>query len=84
MNFTPPTGIEAKVCKDIAERQQLGLRKYGVTLADNPAQLRDKLQHAYEEALDLANYLKWAITELDAKAGSVDGQTKPTDQQQGP
>jgi hypothetical protein len=31
-----PTGIEAIVCADIAERQRLGVAKYGTTVADNP------------------------------------------------
>ena len=48
------TGIEAEVCKDIASRQQLGANKYGMTIADNPASLRARLQHAYEERLDQA------------------------------
>ncbi len=56
--------IEA-VREDLHRRSQLGISKYGTTLAENPAALRDKLQHAYEEALDMANYLKWAIMELD-------------------
>lgn len=56
-----PSGIEAKVCQDIAARQSLGVKKYGTTLADNPAGRLERLQHAYEEALDLACYLKWEI-----------------------
>lgn len=56
--------IEA-VRADLLRRQQHGYVKYGGTLATNPAPMRDKLLHAYEEALDLANYLKWAIMEID-------------------
>lgn len=55
------TGIEAQVCQDIARRQQMGIKKYGTQLADNPAGEIERLQHAYEETLDLANYLKWQI-----------------------
>jgi len=55
------TGIEAQVCADIAQRQQLGLAKYGMSVADNPALFRVWLQHAYEECLDQAVYLKKAI-----------------------
>ena len=55
------TGIEAQVCADIAQRQQLGLAKYGMSVADNPAMFRAWLQHAYEECLDQAVYLKKAI-----------------------
>jgi hypothetical protein len=28
-----PTGIEALVCEEIAQRQQLGINKYGTTVA---------------------------------------------------
>lgn len=64
-NTTQPTGIEAEVCQDIAERQQKGITKYHTTVADNPLSLREWLQHAYEETLDQAIYLKRAIAELD-------------------
>jgi len=60
-----PTGTEAEVCADIARRQQLGIAKYGTTVAANPLELRAWLQHAYEECIDQAIYLKRAITELD-------------------
>ncbi len=58
-----PVGIEKMVCDDIAERQAMGIRKYGTTVQDNPLPLADWLQHAYEEALDMAIYLKRAIVE---------------------
>lgn len=53
---------------DLLSRQQFGYQKYGGTLAANPADLKGKLQHAYEEALDLCNYLKWSIMQLDGSA----------------
>ena len=59
------TGTEARVCADIAKRQALGINKYGCTVATNPLELREWLQHAYEEALDQAIYLKRAIEEID-------------------
>lgn len=58
--------VEA-VRADLLRRSQVGIGKYGTTLAENPIQLRDWLQHAYEEMLDGANYLKAAITKLDAQ-----------------
>lgn len=58
--------VEA-VRADLLARSQVGIRKYGVTLAENPIQLRDWLQHAYEEALDMANYLKAAMVKLDSQ-----------------
>jgi hypothetical protein len=53
------------VCADIAKRQHLGRSKYGVTVQDNPLNLRDWLQHQYEELLDAAVYCRRAIEELD-------------------
>lgn len=61
-----PTGTEKAVCDDIARRQQLGLAKYGVSVRDNPLSLREWTQHAYEETLDQAVYLKRIIEELVA------------------
>lgn len=63
------TGTEAAVCADIAKRQALGINKYGTTVAQNPLELRAWLQHAYEEVLDTAVYLKRAIEEIDSNWG---------------
>ena len=57
------TGTEAKVCADIAKRQELGIAKYGTTVEGNKLPFRAWLQHAYEEALDMAIYLRRAIDE---------------------
>lgn len=72
-----PTGIEAAVCADIAQRQAKGIAKYGTTVADNPLPLRDWLQHAYEETLDKAIYLKRAIAEIDGQC--MTGSVAPND-----
>jgi len=61
------TGTERRVCELIAKRQQLGIAKYGTTVADNPLSLRQWLQHALEETLDKAVYLARAIEGIDAK-----------------
>ena len=58
-------GIEASVCIEIARRQHVGIAKYGTTVADNPLSLRQWLQHAFEEALDLSVYLRRCIEEID-------------------
>ena len=60
-----PHGTERQVCADIAARQQRGLAKYGMTVQDNPLPLKEWLQHAYEETLDKAVYLKRAIEEIE-------------------
>lgn len=59
------TGTEARVCADIAARQAMGLRKYGVTVELNQLDLARWLRHAYEECLDQAIYLKRAMEELE-------------------
>lgn len=60
-----PQGIEKLVAEDITKRQQLGHSKYGQMLTENPAGRRERIQHAYEEALDLAIYLRWELSKLD-------------------
>lgn len=69
-----PSGIEDEVCQDIAGRQRLGIAKYRKTVASNPLSLREWLQHAYEECLDQAVYLKRAIVEIESR--SKTGRTK--------
>ena len=56
---------EQEVIKDILSRQQLGVKKYGTTLAGNPLELREWLVHQYQELLDAALYCKRAIQEMD-------------------
>jgi hypothetical protein len=56
--------VEA-VRADLLRRSQFGIAKYGVTLERTDLKLRDWLQHAYEECLDQANYLKRSIMEID-------------------
>jgi hypothetical protein len=51
------------VIKDLSSRAERGLIKYNTTLGENDHQ--NMLQHAYEEALDMAQYLKKEITTLN-------------------
>jgi hypothetical protein len=51
---------------DLLMRSQFGIAKYGATLERTDLTLRDWLQHAYEECLDQANYLKRTIMEIDS------------------
>lgn len=55
--------IEDAVCTDIQTRSDFGAKKYGVTMERTDLSETQWLQHAYEEALDLAVYLKRIITE---------------------
>lgn len=68
--------VEA-VRADLLQRSQLGIAKYGTTLARTDLSLRDWLQHAYEETLDQANYLKRAIVEIDGAAAKETGYVTP-------
>lgn len=52
--------ITRAVMEDLASRAKRGIEKYNTTLGENNHQ--NMLQHAYEEALDLAQYLKKEIT----------------------
>ena len=67
MQIAVVDSIVEAVRDDLLRRSQLGIKKYGVTLDRTDLSLRDWLQHAYEEALDLANYLKCAIVEIESQ-----------------
>ena len=66
-----PTGTERRVCDLIVQRQQLGLNKYGTTVAENPLTLRQWLVHQQEELADALVYCTRAIEELGK--GNDDG-----------
>ena len=70
--MTQPTGTEAAVCALIAERQAKVISKYGTTVSDNPLELRQWVQHAIEEALDLAIYAQRIKEMLDDLIDDVD------------
>lgn len=56
----PVDRITGAVIEDLLSRAIRGKYKYNTTLHDN--NIQNMLQHAYEEALDLAQYLKKEIT----------------------
>ena len=51
------------VIEDLTSRAERGYKKYNTTLGENNHQ--NMLQHAYEEALDLAQYLKKEIVTMN-------------------
>ena len=51
------------VIEDLTTRAERGYKKYNTTLGENNHQ--NMLQHAYEEALDLAQYLKKEIVTMN-------------------
>ena len=62
--------ITKAVIMDLVARAERGLEKYNTTLGENNHQ--NMLQHAYEEALDMAQYLKKEITTLNTVQDLVD------------
>lgn len=64
MNSAPVANgdpITDALCAELRARAEFGLRKYGVTVADAKLPRRQWLQHAKEEALDMAVYLQRLI-----------------------
>jgi len=55
--------VQDLVIEDIQARKQVGVQRYGTVL--QPFNGRDALMDAYQEALDLCQYLKQAIYERD-------------------
>jgi len=70
-NKSPDSNVE-KNREMLLQRSIVGLAKYGVTTDNNPLSLRAWLQHALEEALDMANYLQTAISKLDEEGANHD------------
>lgn len=65
INKSPDAAVEANR-QALLDRSNVGIVKYGTTLMDNKGDLRYWLNHALEECLDQANYLRRAIMEIDA------------------
>jgi hypothetical protein len=63
--FIRAIGTEAAVCRLIADRQAVGIRKYGTTVAENPLSLREWLVHQQQELADALVYCTRALQELD-------------------
>ena len=57
--------IVESVIYDLRTRSDVGVKKYGVTLARDDLSLEQWVQHALEEAMDLALYLKRIKVELE-------------------
>jgi len=58
--------IQSLVRADLEEREQVGIQRYGTPLQAFNG--RDALRDAYEEALDLACYLRQAMAEREVRA----------------
>ena len=55
---------------ELQARAAVGMTKYGVTVTDSPLSRLEWLQHAKEEALDLAVYLQRLIEDEKRAGGS--------------
>lgn len=74
-----PVALDAVVERNrrlLLERSNFGVNKYGVTLAASGLTRRQLLQHALEEALDLANYIQAEIMRDEANDQSSDQGTQ--------
>lgn len=61
------SNLLSQVVAELEARELKGLDTYGKTLDRNDLTRSEWLQHAYEEALDLALYLKKLKIEEDAR-----------------
>lgn len=68
-NNTTTDPVVLSVMSDLNKRSIIGIGKYGTDLSRTDLNLRAWLQHAYEETLDKANYLKRCIMEIDKTGG---------------
>jgi len=50
--------IYEQIIADLEKREAMGIQKYGTSVDDAPLTQEQWMQHAYEEALDFAVYLK--------------------------
>lgn len=57
-----PSNLLQSVIMDLRVREERGLNTYGTTMDRTDLTQKEWLQHAYEEALDLALYLKKLMT----------------------
>ena len=64
-HYVEASGTEARVMHLIAKRQELGIKKYGCSVRENPLVLRQWLQHLLEEQIDAAVYTMRCIEEID-------------------
>ena len=71
INPTLDTVVRA-VRQDLLDRSNVGIEKYNNTLDRTDIDLKGWLQHAYEECLDQANYLKRSIIEIEKNERAQD------------
>ena len=58
MQFRDP--VVRRVCQKFVGRSNVGYKKYGVTLEDDPSEMLEWLNHLQEELMDAVLYLQKA------------------------
>lgn len=62
---TEACNITKGIIKDLIDSDKKGVEEYGTTVDREDYNLKEWLQHAYEETLDTAKYLAAAIKKLE-------------------
>ena len=65
IEHTEACNITKSIIKDLIDSDKKGVEEYGTTVDRGDYNLKDWLQHAYEETLDTAKYLAAAIKKLE-------------------
>ena len=66
MQFRDP--VVERVCRKFVGRSDLGYKKYGVTLEEDPSEMLEWLNHLQEELMDAVLYLQKAKEKYEAKS----------------
>lgn len=64
INFRDP--VVERVVEKFVDRSDVGYKKYGVTLEDDPSEMFEWLNHLQEELMDAVLYLQKAKEEYEA------------------
>jgi hypothetical protein len=60
-----PAAVIRRMADEIAQRQQMGRKKYGTTLAQNQARFVERVRHAAEESWDGLAYMQWVADDWE-------------------
>lgn len=64
LEFADRDPIVEAVRRKLLDRSQVGVAKYGTTLADSKEDVLAKLNHLQEELMDACNYVEWVMKEM--------------------
>ncbi len=66
MQFRDP--VVERVCRKFTDRSDVGYKKYGITLEDDPSEMLTWLNHLQEELMDAVLYLQKAKEKYEAQS----------------